>query len=733
MLSFGVISYGLAAASFLILTLLLAISWEGRGQGIRLVVACGINAAWAALLAYVAWEQTMPLTQLAFALFVRDAAWLFVLTGLLSSGAWPGLLARITHLLAGGLLVVGAVLWVAELKGSVLAAAPGTFVLGGLALSLAGLVLLEQLYRNANAAGRYALKYLVIGLGVLFAYDLFVFSQAQLVKGIDVASWQARGLVNALVVPLIALAARGNPQWSLNVFVSRQVIFYTTSFLAVGAYLVVMAAGGYLIRFYGGTWGRIAQIAFFAGAGIVLASLLASASLRRQLRVFLSKHFYRNKYDYRVEWLRFIDTLSSSDPDADPFQNGVRAIAQIVGSPGGALYMPVEGAQVFAPAAGWPEGHFPRGRFPVVPADDELFAFMRRRHWVVDLEEYRAGPDAYQNVALPEFLRNQQRLRLIVPLVLHDDCLGFVILADPPPPFDLTYEDLDLLKTVGRHVATHLAQHESDRKLAESRQFEAYHRLTAFVMHDLKNLTAQLSLLVANAEKHKRNPEFVDDAISTIANSTSRMQRLVDQLQRRETHSLDRRVALADVAKEACARCAVRRPLPQCDVLAPDAYVEADPERLGMMVEHLIRNAQEATPEAGRVRVSVSVARNAQLDPLGASGIFHVSPAQLQAAGEPPRPAIEADGAEQIPASDFACLTVEDDGSGMSAEFVKERLFKPFDTTKGSKGMGIGAYQVREYVRSVGGRVKVQSAPGQGTSFTFWLPLREAPEEARQA
>jgi len=732
MISFGVISYGLAAAGFLVLTLLLAVSWEGRGQGIRLVVACGINAAWSALLAYVAWKQTMPLQQMAFALFVRDAAWLFVLTGLLSSGAWPGLLARATHLLAGGLLVVGAGMWVAELTGRAFAAAAGTFVLGGLALSLAGLVLLEQLYRNANAAGRYALKFLVIGLGVLFAADLFVFSQAQLVKGFDVASWQARGLVNALVVPLIALAARSNPQWSLNVFVSRQVVFYTTSFLAVGAYLLVMATGGFLIRFYGGTWGRIAQIVFFAGAGIVLASLLASASLRRQLRVFLSKHFYRNKYDYRVEWLRFIDTLSSSDPDADPLQNGVRAIAQIVGSPGGVLYVPVEGAQDFAPAAGWPESHFPRGRFPVVPADDELFAFMRRRHWVIDLDEYRAGPDAYQNLALPEFLRHQQRLRLLVPLVLRDDCLGFVILADPPPPFDLTYEDLDLLKTVGRHVATHLAQHESDRKLAESRQFEAYHRLTAFVMHDLKNLTAQLSLLVANAEKHKRNPEFVDDAISTIANSTSRMQRLVDQLTHRETQSLHRRVSLADLAAEACERCASRLPVPECDALVPDAYVEVDPERLGMMIEHLIRNAQDATPETGHVRISMSVVRNAQLDPLGASGIFQVSPAQLQVAGGGLRPAIEVNGTEQTPAGDFACLTVEDDGSGMSLEFVKERLFKPFDTTKGSKGMGIGAYQVREYVRTVGGQVKVQTAPGQGTRFTFWLPLCVAPEEARE-
>ncbi len=110
-----------------------------------------------------------------------------------------------------------------------------------------------------------------IGVGVLFAYDLFLYSQAQLVNGVEAASWDARGLVNALVVPLITLGARNNPQWSLKVFVSRQVVFYTTTFLAVGAYLLIMALGGYVIRLYGGTWGRIAQLVFFAGAGAVLA------------------------------------------------------------------------------------------------------------------------------------------------------------------------------------------------------------------------------------------------------------------------------------------------------------------------------------------------------------------------------------------------------------------------------------------------------------------------------
>ena len=729
MLSFGVISHGIAAAGFLLLALLLAVGWEGRGQGVRLIVACAMNAAWAGMLAYFAWTQRMPLAPLTAALFLRDAAWLFVLTGLLSGDAWPRFIVRTTHVLVGLLLALAAVLAAGDLLDIVLPFAPTTFVLGGLALSLAGLVLLEQVYRNSNPAGRYALKYFVIGLGVLFAYDMFVFSQAQLVRGLDAASWQALGLVNALVVPLIAIAARDNPNWSLNVFVSRQVVFHTTSFLAVGGYLLFMAAGGYLIRLYGGSWGLVAQIVFFAGAGIVLAILLASASLRRRLKVFLSKHFYKNKYDYRVEWLRFIDTLSMSDEGFDTYRNSVRSIAQIIGSGGGVLYLPTDGGQGFGPVVGWPERSLQRDRYPQLAQDDQLVQFMRRRQWVIDLAEYRRAPEAYDNIVAPAFLADDHRLRLVVPLVSGDACLGFVILADPPPPFELTYEDRDLLKTVGRHVATHLAQHEADRRLAESRQFEAYHRLTAFVMHDLKNLTAQLALIVSNAEKHKRNPEFVDDAISTIANSTARMQRLVDQLQSREIQSLNRRVSLTSIAADACRRCAVRAPEPRFSTAEDTVFIEADPERLGMMIEHLIRNAQEATPESGRIRVTVAVERDARLDAAGASGIYPVPPLL---ADDPARKSVPSTGEAGLQ-GDFACLSVEDDGSGMTAEFIKERLFKPFDTTKGSKGMGIGAYQVREYVRSIGGRVKVESTVGRGSRFTIWLPLCAPPGEASQA
>lgn len=723
--SLGVISYGLAAAGFLVLTLLLAISWEGRGQGVRLVVACAVNAAWAGLLAWFATLEQLPLTLVMVAEFARDGAWLFVLTGLISGGAWPVLLTRLTRLLVAGALAMAIALPFVNAYTIFLVSIPAAYAAGGLALSLAGLVLLEQLFRNANPAGRFALKFLVIGLGVLFAYDLFLFSEAQLVRGIDASSWAARGLVNALVVPLIALAARANPTWSLNVFVSRQVVFYTTTFLAVGAYLLLMAGGGYIILLYGGTWSRIAQIVFFAGAGIVLVTLLASGSVRRRLKVFLSKNFYRNKYDYRVEWLRFIDTLASHGAEIDPYANAVRAVAQIVGSPGGVLFLPVDDVPGLSPVAGWPGDGFARSRYAVLPADTDFTTFLERKQWVFDHTEYRLSPDTYQNIAVPEFLRDDPRLRLVIPLVLQGQVRGLVALADPPPPFDLTWEDRDLLKTVGRHIATHLAQHEADRRLAESRQFEAYHRLTAFVMHDLKNLAAQLSLLVANAEKHKRNPAFVDDAIATIANSTARMQRLIEQLQRREVQSTSRRVALADLAREACSRCAVRPPGPRCSDLDPAAFVEADPERLGMMIEHLIRNAQEASAASGEVAVAVSIVRDMQIESTGNSGLHAVSPQALQAAAEQ-----SAAGSRTVaaPAGDYACLVVSDTGCGMTPEFIKERLFKPFDTTKGSQGMGIGAFQVRQYINSIGGRITVASTPGEGSRFTVWLPLAVAGE-----
>jgi putative PEP-CTERM system histidine kinase len=255
-----------------------------------------------------------------------------------------------------------------------------------------------------------------------------------------------------------------------------------------------------------------------------------------------------------------------------------------------------------------------------------------------------------------------------------------MVFCEPKLGPQLDYEDIDLLKTVGSQVAAVLRQYQADELLSEGRQFEAYNRLTAFLMHDLKNLIAQQSLVVRNAARYKHNPEFVDDAIETIDNSVQRMERLLEQLRQGRLSATPERVNLARVAADAVSRHSGGRPVPELGNI-DDNYVRADPEALASIVSHVIRNAQQACdPDAGCVTVSV-----------------------------------DCNG-------DRAGIQIEDNGSGMDEAFVRDRLFRPFDTTKGSQGMGIGAYQVREFVEQAGGQVHVESEPGRGTVFRLCFP-----------
>jgi putative PEP-CTERM system histidine kinase len=676
--AFGIASYGIAALSFLVLTLLLIPAWSGRQQGAHLILASAMTAIWAGVLAAQSYAGQVPVLLIYLAEALRGSAWLLALLAVAGVAA-PKSLA----LTARGLciLLLAAAFILPVLEHYDLAVINPTLLLSraGLALSLLALILLEQIYRNSSQAARGSLKYFIIGVGTLFAYDLFLYSQTELLRAVSIDAWTSRGILNAFAMPLIAIAARRNPEWSLDVFVSRQIVFYTTSVLVIGSYLTVMAIGGYYVREIGGGWGNVGQIVFFAGAVVVLASLVTSAALRRHARVFISKHFYRNKYDYRVEWLRFISTLSSTDED-DVGRTAVRAMAQIFASPGGMLFLRDETGRKFLPYAAWPM-HIHSLTLPAsMAADEDLPVFLGRTQWIIDTEEFRRTPDFYGNLAMPSWLLDHPQLRIVSPLLQLDRLVGFVVLYDPAPPFELTYEDRDLLKTLGRHVATHIAQQDADRRLAESRQFEAYNRLTAFMMHDLKNSVAQLKLIVTNAQRHKHNPEFIDDAIGTIANAAERMTKLIEQL--RGSTSADRHVAadLRELAQQAVSRCSYRAPVP---ALQPgqSVMVIANAERLATVIEHIIRNAQDATAENGTVSVSV---------------------------GQNDREAL---------------LIVEDTGAGMDADFLRNRLFRPFDSTKGSKGMGIGAYQVREYIRLLGGDVEVQSSPGQGTRFAVSLPL----------
>ncbi|MFP4614852.1 MAG: XrtA/PEP-CTERM system histidine kinase PrsK [Thiohalorhabdus sp.] len=683
--SIAALSYAGGMAAFLALTLVLAIGWRGRSAGTLLLLAASGSTLWAAFLAWQAWSGQGGTVAVALADGLRYGLWFAFLAGLLRGLAEPRLFRGIAGIAAGlpVLHFLGAAWgdWAgSESVGAVLG---GSSMLTGILLAVFGLLLVEQTLRSTEEDGRWAIKYLSLGLGAIFAYDFFLFADGLLVQRTDLDLWAARGAVNALVVPLIAVSAARNPSWSLDVYVSRSMVLHTATLVGAGLYMLVMAGVGYSIRAYGGMWSGTVQAVFLFGAGVLLAVLLFSGQLRAQARVFLSKHFFNYKYDYREEWLRFAATLA--DEEGGPLKERViRALGRIVESRGGVLWKRDDNGD-FRSTAAW---NMRRTEADPLPREDPLARFLEESGWVLEAGEWRERPYRYRGIAVPEWFSAQPEAWLVVPLIYRESLIGFVVLGEPRAGTrTLDWEDYDLIKTAGRQAASYIAQEEAAEALGEAQQFETYHRLSAFVLHDLKNVMGQLSLLAQNASRHKHNPEFVDDAVLTIEHSVERMQRLMEQLRGGRNLSQPVALDLAECAREAVAAHGDRLPVPGIEESGPVGRVVADRGRLVAVLGHIIQNAQDATGDGGSVGVRV-----------------------------------RRDG-------DDALIEIEDDGSGMEADFIRNRLFKPFDTSKGSTGMGIGAYEAREYVRELGGDVEVSSAPGSGTRFRIRFPEEALVEE----
>ena len=678
-------SYGLAALAFLILGL------ASRGRdgppgvpGVALpALASSLWAGMAVLEAALqAGRELVQVAELG-----RNLVWIWflwrnlrALGGLRQDQDTLAFLGRALAVLAGlaATIQTGALLLPHSLLGYLAGAVVPAI------LSVSALVLLEQFYRNASTEERWAIKYLCAALAGLFLFDFYLYSEAMLFKAYDPEVWAARGGIDALLVPLIWRSLKRRIQTDLKLAISRQMVFHTVSLLGTGVYLMLMAAAGYYIRLAGGDWGRALQTVFLFGAILLFLLAVASGSARARLRVFLSKHFFRYHYDYREEWLRFTSMLTEGDPGSQLHERILRAVARLVDSPGAALWLRQDHGP-YRRAATWNLGRL-EGE---VAADDPFARFMEQRNWVLDLAECRAQPGLMADAELPAWLSASPDAWLAVPLLWHERMLGFMILSPSLGKVAFNWEVSDLLKTAARQAAAHLAQSQAAEALTVARQFESFNRASAFVVHDIKTLVAQLSLLLSNAAKHKHKPEFQEDMLATIESSVARMNRMLAKLSETPDAGTASRVDLADMLADVIRSKNAFSLKPGLEIVAPDLGVRGDRERLVRVVGHIVQNAIEATPYTGRVDVKLE-----RLD-------------------------------------EWAVITVTDTGAGMDETFIRERLFRPFASTKGT-GMGIGAYESRAYLQELGGGIQVASQPGRGTVFTLRLPIlaAQAPVES---
>ncbi|MGH8596034.1 MAG: XrtA/PEP-CTERM system histidine kinase PrsK [Gammaproteobacteria bacterium] len=679
MVEFQLISVVIGAASFVALTALILFDQYRSIIGRWLLTASAVSAIWLSLHAayYLGYAGGVNFFGLAVFEVLRALSWIAVLIALLRRADDRPRFARFVTVT--GVLGITALGMIAA---TALGASPALSKLtlgSSLALSIAGLVFVEQLYRNTDPDRRWSIKYLCLGLGAIFAYDFVLYADGVLFNDINPSLWAGRGAANAVAVPLIAITAARNRDWRVNLFISRQMVFHSAAVLAVGGYLLAIAAAGYYLRLYGGEWGSALRVVFLFAAAILLLSLLSSNTLRSHIRLFLAKHFYRNKYDYGEVWLSFTRRLSQVGADPDELRGTMlRAIADIMDATGGAMWQRSLTGQ-YAVVAHW---ELDPARLHEIPEDHALMVALRAGDSLINIALEASRMSVDDRGVIPSWMLELPRAWLVAPIIHGEELLAFVLLCESRSNAPLSWEDKPLLGTLGRQAAGYLALMQATDALADARQFEVFNRLSAFLVHDLKNVVAQLSLVVRNSERHRGNPAFITDAFNTIGDAVAKMNRMLDNL--RHTHTGPTEiVVMQEVAATALKHVAMRSPVPAVSAPVAALKVIGNRDRMTAVVEHLLQNAQEATAPHGSIQVNLK-----QRDTR-------------------------------------VVLEIIDSGCGMTQDFIRQRLFKPFDTTKGKAGMGIGVYESLHSVRSMGGRMTVESTPGGGTTFRITLPFVE--------
>lgn len=643
------------------------------------VAALGVTALWALAVAGIGSSDVT--TKVAESL--RNIAWLGFMYALLRRDPRTSGGRAVTTVYGVVVLValVGIVLAIVQAGGpsDPLQAAASVRVLLRMMVAVGALVLVHHLYSVVAPQARGGIRMAVVALATMWLSDLALYTATYLGGAWPQDLIAARGIVMALIVPVLAIAVHRNGDWQLRL--SRTVTWQSLSLVALMVYGLTTVLAISAIDAFGGTYARLAQTAFVFGSAATLLTLLSSPAIKAWLRVMVAKHIFRHRYDYRAEWTRFTETLGTPGEGAAPLDERiVKAVADVTDSPAGLLLVADGGTLGLGAQWNWD-----------VPqtggANERLAAYLASGGRIVELDSVRAGhATPAELAAVPQWVLDEPSAWAIVPLVHLNQPIGAILLARPPIDRRLDWEDFDLLRIAGRQVASYLAEANAHEQLADARRFDEFNRRFAFIMHDVKNLVSQLTLVARNAERHADNPEFRADMIATLQDSAGRMNDLLARLSQHNSGRVEEPIAveLMPIVERVVGRRGVHHMIAVTG--QREAIAVADPARLEQALGHLIQNAVEASAPGEPVGVVVG------------------------------RSSIE----------------VVDSGVGMSAGFVRDQLFRPFVSTKDS-GFGIGAFEARQLVQAMGGKLDVISREGVGTRFIIVLKEALAPVDMERA
>ncbi|CAN5176372.1 PEP-CTERM system histidine kinase PrsK [soil metagenome] len=667
--------HALAAALFAALAIWVSRGGDGGPERRLLVSALGLTALWALYASFSGMRGPL----LGIAESARNAGWLLFMFALLRRGegretAHPGSVTAIYAVLGGLLLVqVGIGLLSPHLiRGTDLyQTALDTVLVLRMMVAAGALLLVHHLFTISAPEGRARIGLLMAALVTMWTYDLNLYALSYISGGKADELFALRGIIMACVAPVIALNARAAGGGRLRL--SRTVALRSLSLIAVSLYLIGIGLIIAAIDWIAEPYARPVEMGLVFLLAVSVLGLVPSRGLRAIAKVQIAKHFFQHRYDYRVEWMRFTDTLGMPGEDAAPFdQRMIKAVADITESPAGLLLLRDEDDGLVLQATwNWRNSAVPSPAF-----DPRDMLALERSGRIVDLGGVRTGkePDV-----MPDWIMADRTAWALVPLIHFDRLVGAILLAGPPVDRRLDWEDFDMLRAAGRQVASYIREAQGQQTLADARRFDEFNRRFAFIMHDIKNLVSQLSLLSRNAERHADNPAFRADMLLTLRESVGRMNDMLARLSQhnRARPEEPRAIALRPLIDGVVRTKGRTHPV---ETIGEAPLALADPARVEQIVTHLVQNAIDASAPDEPVIIRLGQVR------------------------------------------DGVAIDVVDRGCGMSAEFIRRDLFKPFTSSKAG-GFGIGAFEARELAHAMNGRIDVRSRLGEGSCFTVMLPI----------
>ncbi|MCF2948268.1 PEP-CTERM system histidine kinase PrsK [Paraglaciecola aquimarina] len=666
------IGYAICAIGYTFLLLLLCTVRKAGLAKYLLIFATGATCLWAVAPFFM---SSMSIEKLLLFDNIKNVFWLLFLASCLKGHfkTIVDVLARLDTWLILALPIVGLVLLAIGVHDRQLQFLIQTII------ALEVLVLLEVIYRQSGE-NAWAFKPLILYLAATSIFEFVTFTNALMVEYIHPSYIIARGYVYTAFIPFLILAIRRVKTWGVEIYISREVVMHSTLLMVAGVYLLVMALMGYVVQYLGGEWSTAIQIVLVALSLTLLATLFLSLSFRTKIKVFITKHFFANQFDYRQEWLKLTTCLDEGDVSNNVYATGLKGFIQAFEYKTGQFIKLNNGTLELL-------AHIDKSE---VSSNEqkvlfEFCDFFQDKNWIIDVDELRVKPFMYEGLKVNHALLNDVCFQLVIPIYKEEVFWGMVTMqGDDNTNKKLNWELRDYLTVVTAQISNFIFHHQAAQELAENAQFSAFTRMSAFVVHDLKNVLAQIDLILCNAEQHKDNPEFIADTFETLHHTKARMDKMLRQLTEKNvapqgTDSLvNASKCITQVVEQ---RCASYLPKPSIEVL-DEMPVVLEVDKFSNVIYHLVSNAQQATNDDGSVNISI----------------------------------------EKTIDEKFVLVKIQDNGTGMSEDFIRTRLFKPFDTTKGNAGMGIGAYDAKAYMEKIGGQLLVESELNVGSTFTLRIP-----------